>query len=91
MWVVGGRPLGPAAFASAASAAGWPSLLACVLMAGRPGCRTLAGGTAAKGLLSVAGVAAEPLIMPSLTWRPQAERVLPLLGPPLLLPPALPF
>ena len=64
MWVVGGRPPGPTALAAAA---GWPSVLACVLMAGRPGCRMLEGGTAAKGLASVAGAPVAPSLMPMLT------------------------
>jgi hypothetical protein len=89
MWAVGGRPPGPAALAAAA---GWPLALACVLMAGRPGCRTLEGGTAAKGLASVTDVAVASEALLPLTGRPQAGRVVPLLGPPLLLPPvALPF
>jgi hypothetical protein len=55
MWAVGGRPVGTADFGAAA---GWGPALAWVLIAGRPGCRTLEGGTAAKGLASALGAAA---------------------------------
>ena len=89
MRAVGGRPPGAAAFAVAA--AGWPSATACVLMAGRPGCRTLEGGTAAKGLVSAPGAAVALESLPLPTGRPQVRRLLPLTGPAPLPLPALPF